>query len=300
MEKISYSNMKRNLLGYFLIAPAVLGILLMTIYPLISGVLMSFQEKNMVKSGAGVIGDFIGFTNYIALFKDEVFLLSLKNTAVWTISNLVLQMLLGVITALLLNQKLKARLLYRVSVLIPWIVPSVVAALNWRWMYDSKNGIINILLMKAGLITNGVTWLGETSSAMPAVIIESVWKGMPFVMLMVLAGLQTIPLDMYEAAHIDGANRFQILTKITIPFIKDSILIAGILTTIYTINNFNAIWLMTAGGPLDSTEILFTYAYKKAFLQYDFGSSAAISTIIFIIIVLLTTIYTRLLKKGDK
>ncbi len=300
MEKISYSNMKRNLLGYFLIAPAVLGILLMTIYPLISGVLMSFQEKNMVKSGAGVIGDFIGFTNYLALFKDEVFLLSLKNTAVWTISNLVLQMLLGVITALLLNQKLKARLLYRVSVLIPWIVPSVVAALNWRWMYDSKNGIINILLMKAGLITNGVTWLGETSSAMPAVIIESVWKGMPFVMLMVLAGLQTIPLDMYEAAHIDGANRFQILTKITIPFIKDSILIAGILTTIYTINNFNAIWLMTAGGPLDSTEILFTYAYKKAFLQYDFGSSAAISTIIFIIIVLLTTIYTRLLKKGDK
>ncbi len=300
MEKISYSNMKKNLLGYFLIAPAVLGILLMTIYPLISGVLMSFQEKNMVKSGAGVIGDFVGFTNYIALFKDEVFLLSLKNTAVWTISNLVLQMLLGVITALLLNQKLKVRLLYRVSVLIPWIVPSVVAALNWRWMYDSKNGIINILLIKAGVITNGITWLGETSSAMPAVIIESVWKGMPFVMLMVLAGLQTIPLDMYEAAHIDGANRFQILTKITIPFIKDSILIAGILTTIYTINNFNAIWLMTAGGPLDSTEILFTYAYKKAFLQYDFGSSAAISTIIFIIIVLLTTIYTRLLKKGGK
>ena len=295
MLKISDLNMKKNKLGYILIAPAVIGILLMSIYPLLSGVVMSFQENNMVKAGTGEIGIFIGLKNYLTLFKDEVFLTSLKNTVFWTIANLILQMSLGIVTALLLNQKMKMRLVYRVSVLIPWIVPSVVAALNWRWMYDSKNGIINIFLTKTGIIPEGIAWLGETSSAMIAVIIESVWKGMPFVMLLVLAGLQSIPLDMYEAAYIDGANKFQTLTKNTLPYIKDSILIAGILTTIYTINNFNAIWLMTAGGPLDSTEILFTHAYKKAFLQYDFGASAAISTIMFSIILILTIVYTRLL-----
>lgn len=271
----------------------------MAVYPLLSGIVMSFQEKNMIKAGSGSIGGFVGLANYAALLKDETFALSLKNTLVWTAANLILQMALGITAALLLNEKIRMRLFFRVSVLIPWIVPSVVAALNWRWMYDAKGGIINIILIKAGFIDKGINWLGEISSSMPAVIIESVWKGMPFVMLLILAGLQTIPLDIYEASRIDGANRFQTLIMITLPFIKNSILIAGILTTIYTINNFNAIWLMTAGGPLNSTEILFTYAYKKAFLQYDFGASAAISTIIFAIIAILTLAYTKLLQGGE-
>lgn len=300
MQRASSLDLKRNYPGYLLIAPAVIGIALISVYPLVSGIVTSFQDKNMMEAASGGIGKFIGLENYTALFKDEVFLKSVTNTFTWTISNLVLQMILGVVAALLLNTRLKARFFYRTAVLIPWIVPSVVAALNWRWMYDPKNGIINIVLVKLGMIPEGIAWLGELPTAMPAVILESVWKGMPFVMLLILAGLQTIPEDIYEAAVIDGATRFQTLMRITLPYIKDTLLIAGILTTIHTINNFNAIWLMTAGGPLDSTEILFTYAYKKAFLQYDFGASAAISTIIFVLISILTMAYIKLLKWGEE
>jgi multiple sugar transport system permease protein len=163
-------------------------------------------------------------------------------------------------------------------------------------MYDPRNGIINILLIKFGILSRSITWLGEPSMALYAVILESIWKGTPFVMLLVLAGLQTLPGEIHEAAVIDGANRFQTLTLITLPYIKDSILIAGILTIIHTINNFNAVWLMTMGGPLNSTEILFTHAYKKAFMQYDFGVSASVSTLIFLVIAVLTLIYIRIMK----
>lgn len=293
------SRLKRDLPGYILIAPAVIGILLMSLYPLLSGISMGFQENNMMNASSGNLGQFVGLANYKKLLGDEVFYRCLRNTLIWVVFNFVFQMLLGITSALLLNAKLKCRPLFRTLVLIPWIVPSVVAALNWRWMYDSKNGIINILLMKLGIISEGVTWLGEISTALPAVIIESIWKGTPFVMLLILAGLQSIPSDMYEAAALDGAAKPQILFRITLPYIKDSMMIAGILTIIHTINNFNAIWLMTAGGPLDSTQILYTYAYQKAFMHYDFGVSSAISTLIFLIIAVLTVVYISLMKWGD-
>ncbi|QQO10828.1 carbohydrate ABC transporter permease [Breznakiella homolactica] len=296
-----FSDIRKNKIGYLLIAPAIICMLMMSVYPLISGIVMSFQNNNMIQASSGNIGKFIGFRNYGKLFKnDEMFFKSLINTGVWVFFNFIFQMFLGTTAALLLNSKFKLRPVYRTFVLIPWIVPSVVAALNWRWMYDSKNGIINILLQRMGFIDEGITWLGEISTAMPAVIVESIWKGTPFVMLLILAGLQTIPKDMDEAAYIDGAGRFRTLISVTLPYIKESILIAGILTIIHTINNFNAIWLMTAGGPLGSTEILFTYAYRKAFMQYDFGVSASISTIIFSIVAVLTFFYIRIMKWGKE
>ena len=299
--KSIWTEIRKNKLGYILIAPALLCVLMMSVYPLVSGIVMSFQNNNMLTASSGTIGKFVALRNYIRLFnRDDMFFKSLANTGIWVFFNFIFQMILGTTAAVLLNSEFKIRPLYRTMVLIPWVVPSVVAALNWRWMYDSKNGIINIILQKMGIIDTGITWLGEISTAMPAVIVESIWKGTPFVMLLVLAGLQTIPKDMDEAAYIDGAGRFRTLIHITLPYIKDSILIAGILTIIHTINNFNAIWLMTAGGPLGSTEILFTYAYRKAFMQYDFGVSAAISSIIFSIVAVLTLIYIRVMKWGKE
>lgn len=283
--------------GYLLIAPAVLGMLVVALYPLLNGLSLGFLNYNLLNMGGAAFGKFIGLGNYQAIFQDEIFHKALWNTLVWTVSNLGLQLGIGILTALVLNKKLFFRPFFRLMILIPWVMPSVVAALTWRFLYDTKIGIVNLVLVRTGLIPEAQAWLGNIATALPAVILESVWKGMPFCMIMVLAALQGIPEELYEAARIDGAGKLQVFRSITLPMVRSTIAITSILTTIWTINNFNAVWLMTQGGPLNSTEILFTYAYRKAFMHYDFGLSSAISTIIFGIIAALTTVYVKMAKE---
>ncbi len=286
-----------DLLGYALLLPTLVVLAVVVVYPLLQALSMSLQRYRLTDSAPPA---FVGLANYAALTRDPVFWGSLQTTVVWTVANLVAQMALGTALALLLNEPLRARGAHRSVALIPWIVPSVAAALIWRWMYDGSAGLINALLYRLGLIQQYVAWLGNTQTALPAVIVESIWKGTPFVVVIVLAALQAIPGELYEAASIDGASRGQRFWNVTLPAIRPTLAIAAVLTIIYTVNNFNAIWLMTQGGPLHATEILFTYAYKTAFQRFDFGSAAAMSVVLFGILLVASAGYIFLVERNDE
>jgi ABC-type sugar transport system permease subunit len=262
------------------------------------GVQMSFQNITLFNL-AKEHHDLVGLKNYLAVFVNPDFWKVVKNTAVWTIVNTGFQVALGLGTALLLNQKLRGQGLFRSIALIPWIIPSVVAVLTWRWMYDSGNGIFGYWLIKLGLAQEYVNWLGNIGSVLGSIIAESIWKGTPFVLIMFLSGLQAIPNEMYEAASMDGANNWQLLWRIIIPVLKRTIAVGTILTVVFTLNNFNAVWLMTQGGPLHASEILLTYAYKTAFQEFNLGQASAISVVMFLFLSVMSTIYISLVERGD-
>lgn len=287
---------RERLFGYALLLPTLAVLALVILYPLADGFRISLMRMKLTSVAEP---RFIGLENYVELFQDPEFWFTLRTTTIWTVSNVVAQIVLGLGLAVLLNERLKARGLYRSIALIPYIVPSVAAALIWRWMYDGSSGIFNAILYRLGLIEDYRPWLGEVSTALPAVIIESVWKGTPFVMILLLAGLQTISPEYYEASAIDGANPWQRFRDITLPLLRPSLAVATVLTTVYTVNNFNAIWLMTQGGPLGSTEILFTWAYKWAFDRFDFGMAAAISVVLFGILAIFAAIYIFLVEREE-
>lgn len=287
---------RERLFGYGLLLPTLAVIGLVIVYPVLDGARISLMKMKLTSAGEP---HYIGFDNYRKLFADEDFWFTVRTTVIWTVSNVVAQMLLGLGLALLLNERLRARGLFRSIALIPYIVPSVAAALIWRWMYDGSSGIINAALVNLGIIDAYRPWLGDVHTALPAVIIESIWKGTPFVMIMLLAGLQTISPEYYEAGAIDGATAWQRLRHITLPLLRPTIAVATILTTVYTVNNFNAIWLMTQGGPLGRTDILFTSAYKLAFDRFDFGMAAAVSVLLFGVLCVLGAIYIFLVEREE-
>lgn len=294
-QKVSAAKRER-LTGYVLLLPTLAVLALVIVYPVLDGMRISLMRMKLTSTSAP---RYVGLDNYVNLFQDDKFWFTLRTTAIWTLANVVAQLVLGLALAVLLNEQLKARGLYRSVALIPYIVPSVAAALIWRWMYDGSAGIVNAALLRLGVIDSYQQWLGEISTALPAVIIESVWKGTPFVMILLLAGLQTIAPEYYEAASIDGASSWQRFLQITLPLLRPSLAVATILTTVYTVNNFNAIWLMTQGGPLGSTEILFTWAYKLAFDRFDFGMAATVSVVLFGILAVFAAIYIFLVEREE-
>lgn len=287
---------RERLVGYALLTPTLFVLALVIIYPVLDGIRISLIRMKLTSASEP---RFVGLDNYVDLLQDDKFWFTLRTTAVWTVSNVIAQLVLGLGLAVLLNEQLKARGLYRSIALVPYIVPSVAAALIWRWMYDGSSGIFNTILYRLGIISSYQQWLGEIRTALPAVIIESVWKGTPFVMILLLAGLQTISPEYYEAAALDGASPWRRFRDITLPLLRPSLAVATVLTTVYTVNNFNAIWLMTQGGPLGSTEILFTLAYKMAFDRFDFGMAATISVVLFGILAVFAAIYIFLVEREE-
>jgi multiple sugar transport system permease protein len=175
----------------------------------------------------------------------------------------------------------------------------VVAVLTWRWMYDAQFGVINRLLEGVGIIDRGVAWLGNVETAMGAVIVESVWKGTPFVFVMLLAALQAVPAELYDAAKVDGADGWRRLLYVTLPTIAPTLAIAATLTTVYTFNNFNSIWLMTEGGPLRATETLTILVYKQAFQSFNMGQATAIGVITFLALLLFVLLFGRSYLRGQ-
>jgi len=285
------------LFGYGLLLPALIVIGLVILYPMADAIHMSFFETGLLQLGPP---RYIGLDNYTALFQNAAFSTALQNTVIWTIVNLIAQVTLGTALAILLNEPLRGRALFRAVALIPWIVPSVAAALIWRYMYDPTSGLINSLLIRLGIIHANIVWLGETNTALNSVMLESIWKGTPFVMIIMLAALQAIPHELYEAGEIDGAGALQRFWYVVLPQVRASLALAAILTIVYTVNNFNAIWLMTQGGPLHSTDILFTLAYEIAFTQFDFGSAAALSVLLFVILLIIGSGYIFLVEREER
>lgn len=288
---------KHNWPGYALLAPAVIAVCALSFYPLFRGIMLSFTNYNLVRPTSKIFNTFAGLNNYVKIFSDPNFILSLQNTAKWVFVNLVAQLLLAMLLALALHQPLHGRGIFRTLALVPWAVPHSIAAMTFTFLFNANIGVINIAFVNLGLMPEAISWLGNINTAFPSVAFVAIWKGIPFQMIFILAALQGIPEDVYESAQIDGSGRWNTFWKITLPIIKQPLAIATILNLIGIVSCFNTIWLMTEGGPLRSTEILYTYAYREAFINHNMGTASAASMILFVIMVVIAIVYLHLSKE---
>ncbi|CDQ38464.1 MULTISPECIES: carbohydrate ABC transporter permease [Virgibacillus] len=239
--------------------------------------------------------NFIGLKNYGKYLQDTRMWKSLWNTTFFTVVTVALELVLGVCIALLINRAFKGRGLIRASVLIPWAIPTAVAAMMWGFLYDGQSGIVAHYLASLNLIP-GESWLLSTSNGgMFSIILADVWKTTPYMALLILAGLQTIPSSLYEASGVDGANKWQQFWKITLPLLKSSILVALLFRTLDAFRVFDLIYVLTGGGPANATESISVYAYKTLFAQQNFGEGSVLSVIVFLCVALISFIYVKLI-----
>ncbi|TAH73790.1 MAG: sugar ABC transporter permease [Anaerolineaceae bacterium] len=282
--------------AYILITPGLLLISLIMIYPLVRGVISSFFTQ---KAASMHFEKFAGLRYYIELIGDKTFILSIKNSILYTFVVVAVQYFVGLAIALLLNKNFKGRGIYRSLILIPWVVPGISAAMTWKWMYDSQNGIINQILMKLGFITENIDWLGSQSTALWAVMVTSAWKAIPFVAIVLLATLQQVDQGLYEAVKIDGGTILHEFRYITLPGIKKISITTILLETIWTYNQFDLIFIMTKGGPANSSMIAPVYTYLTSFSFFKMNKAAAIGVISLIIVSIPAILYIHYNKKED-
>ncbi|OCA84508.1 ABC transporter permease [Bacillus sp. FJAT-27225] len=237
--------------------------------------------------------NFIGFKNYSYYFQNERMWQSLWNTTVFTVISVFFELVIGLMIALLINRAFFGRGVVRAAVLIPWAIPTAVSAMMWKYLYDGQSGIIAHYFEKFGLIESAGDLLTTSAGAMFSIIFTDVWKTTPYMALLLLAGLQTIPSSLYEAAQVDGANKFQQFFKITLPLLKSSILVALLFRTLDAFRVFDLIYVLTGGGPANSTESITVYAYKTLFSQQNFGAGSVLSVIVFLAVALISMIYIR-------
>ena len=290
-DSINVQKHRRNLRPYLMLVPAVFVLLMISVYPVLYGIYMSMTNKNLLRPGRN---DFIFLENFIELGKDQEFLGTLGFTFVYTFSVVILSYVLGLGLALLLNRKIRFRGVFRTLFLLPWVIPSVVAVVNWKWVLNDQVGIINTVLQDWGIIESPVLFLGDYSLVRITVILISVWKQMPFMIITLLAGLQSVPEDLYEAAEMDGAGFWQTLTGITLPIIKPITFISTILTFLWTFNTFEIIWLLTGGGPTGYTFTLPILSYYTAFVRQDISYASAIAVMMIMVLLVISLIYFRL------
>ena len=280
-----------SLFGYFMILPALVVLSFFFAYPLIYEIYISFTDKTLSNDG-----DFIGFKNYIRLLDNPEFVTAVFNSAVYVSFVQMGKFTLGLGIAILLNQKMRARGLWRGLVLVPYAIPGFVAFLIWRLIYHTEVGALNIFLQKIGLIDAPISFLGERDWAMASVIFSTIWRGFPFWAIMFLAALQAVPKELYEAAAVDGANAWHRFKNISLPGIRPVILIVFMLSTISTINSFEAIWLQTAGGPSDATVILPIFAYRSL-TNFNIGEASAAALSLVPISIVFSVLILRKLRK---
>ena len=280
-----------SLFGYFMILPALVVLSFFFAYPLIYEIYISFTDKTLSNDG-----DFIGFKNYIRLLDNPEFVTAIFNSAVYVSFVQMGKFTLGLGIAILLNQKMRARGLWRGLVLVPYAIPGFVAFLIWRLIYHTEVGALNIFLQKIGLIDAPISFLGERDWAMASVIFSTIWRGFPFWAIMFLAALQAVPKELYEAAAVDGANAWHRFKNISLPGIRPVILIVFMLSTISTINSFEAIWLQTAGGPSDATVILPIFAYRSL-TSFNIGEASAAALSLVPISIVFSVLILRKLRK---
>ena len=295
--KMSMAAKKRRE-GYTFILPGFIYMLVVLGYPLVYNFVLSFRNVN-VKTFKGGTDVFVGLSNYIELFHNETFLMVFKNTFVFTIGCLVVQFTIGFIFALFFSKKFTLAGPIRGMILVGYMMPMSVTALLGQNMFDVSSGVINDLFMKLGLISAPVEWLLSGSTAMIAIIAVNCWVGIPFNMLLLTSGLTGISTEIYESAEVDGANPFQRFLYITLPLMKPAILSVLMLGFIYTFKAFDLMFVMTSGGPLNSTDVLGTYAYTLSFKQYEFSLGSTAAIILFACLFIVGLFYLRLISKED-
>ncbi|MCF6411088.1 ABC transporter permease subunit [Pseudalkalibacillus salsuginis] len=259
------------------------------------------EDPKAVKGLSSALADsiikpnFIGFDHYAKNLTDKRMWMSIWNTVVFTVVSVAIELVIGLMIALLINKAFFGRGLVRASILIPWAIPTVVAALMWKFLYDGQNGIVAKIFEEIGLVERMATLLTNDTGAMFSVIFADVWKTTPYMALLLLAGLQTIPTSMYEAAAIDGANKWKQFFTITLPLLKTSILVALLFRTLDAFRVFDLIFVLTGGGPANSTETISLLAYKVMIAQSNFGEGSALSVVVFICVAIISMIYISLL-----
>ncbi len=293
----SRAALAKRVLPYALLSPAVLVTLAIVFFPMLQAAWMSLHDYVLWKPNAI---SFVGLKNFFAAFNDEVFWISLKHTVIWIGLTIPSQLLLGLITALLLNQEFPWRPLARALIIIPWALPSVVIGLMWVWIYDSNYGILNDFLLRMNIIQDSVPWLADPDTALYAIILTLTWQGFPFFAVMILAGLQSIPRSYYEAASIDGASKWRQFWHITLPGISGVLVTAVLLRTIWVANSIDVIYVMTGGGPGYSTYTLPLYAFVKARTNLDFGYGSSLAVLFTIMLLGIVVVYLRKVGKDTK
>ncbi|MGE0033458.1 MAG: carbohydrate ABC transporter permease [Pseudothermotoga sp.] len=276
--------MREEKVALRMIMPYVLIIMGLVGFMLLSNIVMSFLDDR---------GKFT-FQNYVSVFKDSVFYKSVLNTCVWVVGSVAGQITLGLVVALLLTQIRRGQVFFRSVILIlPWATLDIVAGVMWRWMYNDMYGVLNDILVKIGLSKNYIPWLATPRMAMFAVIIANIWKGFCLSGMFFLAGIQTIPQELYEAAEIDGANAFGRFWNITVPQLRPVLTTTLMFTIIWTINYFPLIYIMTGGGPNYGTETVVTYIYRLSFRFLEYNKAAALSNVLFLVVFTIAYLFTR-------
>jgi arabinogalactan oligomer/maltooligosaccharide transport system permease protein len=303
----------RHRTAYLYTMPAMLGMTLLVFFPFLYGITLSFTDSNLYNTNQSIAETWVGLDNYSEVlsgfqivrrtdagwaFNYASFYWTLFFTIVWTITNVTIGVTLGLLLALVLNTKgLALRPMYRVLLILPWAVPTYITALTWRGMFHQQFGVINQLLQIFGM--PAVSWYDKPFTSFLTALTTNGWLSFPFMMVVSLGALQSIPAELYEAAHVDGATRWQQFRAITLPSLKPALVPAIILSVVWTFNQFNVIYLVTGGEPAGSTEILITEAYKIAFEKYRYGYAAAYSTVIFAILLAYGVLQNRLTRATE-
>jgi multiple sugar transport system permease protein len=285
------STVARRLTPFGYLSPTVLLIVVLMVVPIIMVIGYSFRDNVIVQPES----EFAGLANYAKVLSDPDFLAGLKNTAIFITVSMVAHLVLGLAFAMMLNTKLLGgvtKALFRIVYILPWLFTIAVIAVIWRLMLDPA-GVLNYVLQTLGLIQQGVDWLGDPGTALWVVTFANVWSGYPFFMISLLAGLQGIPGDLYEAADVDGASPIQKFRHVTLPQLRPVIISMAVLDLIWTSQQFALIWMMTGGGPLNATEVLSTFTYKQAFSEYEFATASAAAVVVLLLTMVLAFFYVR-------
>ncbi len=293
-HRASVARRQEIFLAYGYTAPTLVVMATFMGIPAASAIILSLQQK-----AVGAPATFVGWENFWALVQDSVFQKTVVNTFVFTFASIVLKLVIGMALAILLNGKILLRNFWRAVLLIPWVVPVIVTCVAWRWLFHDFAGVLNYFLQRLHLIDMPIPWLGLPIWAMVAVITTITWRDYPFFAVSFLAGLQTIPEELYEAARIDGASAWQLFWRVTVPMLAPVTSTVLMTNFILTVNDFQIVHVMTNGGPFFSTEIFATLMYRIAFLSGEIGKGAAVAVIQFPFLIALIVVATRYLLNRD-
>jgi len=282
--------------GYALLFPTALLIVVLIGFPFLRALWLSFHKKLLGAQDA----PWIGLKNYTTVLQDRAFWQSVKNTIEFTGGSIICKLILGLLVALILNEAIPLRGLWRSIVLLPYAMPTLVSVLVWKWMYNDVGGVFNYLLQKSTIRTTPTLWLADPSKAMGSVIAVNVWRGFPFFVITILAGLQAVPQELYDAAKVDGAGVWSRFIKVTLPGITPVIAVVTLFSTILTFNDFSIIWILTRGGPGGATDVLSTLTYKIAIPGLELGKGVAVSVLMLPILVVFIILLNRFMNRREE
>ena len=291
------TRLHKQLTPYYFLLPAMAVLTLIILYPVFSNLVMSLHKVKLLKGGGD---EFIGLANFTKLLGSRTFVGSIGSSVRFTLISLPIAFLLGLLLALIFNEIKKNRPVFTAFLLVPWAIAPVVTGYMWRWLFHDSFGLVNYFLLGVGLIEANVPWLAQPDTAMAAVVTANIWRFMPYITIMLLAGLQGVPTELYEAAHVDGANVLQRFLFVTLPQLRHVIGVVFLFATIWMINDFALIFIMTEGGPARATQVVPITIYRIAFEHLRLGRGAAAAVILLLFLLCMSIIFIRVIFQERK